>query len=444
MSTFTSTTDRQLWVHDEASFSWVVWAIGGTMDGQDVWLVTLPYTQTMPRDVRDKMTDYLYSGSVTKDRFNMIVTDAYLRDYASPRHGTNPSYWNRAPGVNMTKPSVVEADLKPGKEDVERNEAKEVSDERFLKMAWKMSPVSDYRTFRLVWLAICQAMPHRLLVDMVSVDFGWAKLHAFPYRKNWKQIVLSRMPNFLEQMKEVNGKTTYQKALNTDLPAVIRNTVLVALDKDDHGKHKFGWTLEVEESQEFDKWAKDVEIERHKNISRKDYATQWASIINKQATDIFQCWYRFVRQTTTPAAHLGRGDATSCSGLVPYIAGKGSRVARVDDVPVDPVTPNGAGELYDDTGRRVVVGKAKSMPSLPVLRAVPAYLREPGGSGSSLQWAGSGENRMLVLGPTVSEGRSQDVLAQVAGGERGLERVVSAGDVTVIVESAVSPASTLG
>ena len=443
MSQFTSTTDRQLWVHEEASFSWAVWAIGGTIDGNDVWLVTLPYTQTMPREIREKMTDYLYSGSITKDRFNMIVTDEYLRDYASPRHGTNPSYWNRAPGLSATKPSVVQADLKPGKDDVERNEAKEVSDERFLKMAWKMSPVADYRTFRLVWLAICQAMPHRLLVDMVSVDFGWAKLHAFPYRKNWKQIVLSRMPNFLEQMKEATGKTLYQKALSTDLPGVIRNTVLVALEKEDHGKHKFGWTLEVEESQEFDKWAKDVEIERHKNISRKDYAAQWASIINKQATDIIKCWHRFVRQTTTPAAHLGRGDVTSCSGLVPYLAGKGSRVARVDDVPVDPVTPE-AGELRDDTGRRVVVGKAKSLPALPVLRAVPAYMREAGGSDSSLQWAGTGENRMLVLDSSCSEGRSQDVLAQVAGGCGGLERVVSQGDVTVIVDNAVSPASTPG
>jgi hypothetical protein len=443
MSTFTSTTDRQLWVHDEPAFSWSLWAIGGTMDGQDVWLVTLPYAQTMPREVRDKVTDYIYSGSLTKDRFNMIVLDAYLRDYASPRHGTNPSFWNRHGAVNAMKPVEVKADLKPINDNVENEEAREVSDERFLKMAWKMSPVSDYRTFRLVWLAICQAMPHRLLVDMVPVDFGWAKIHAFPYRKNWKQIVLSRVPNFLEQMKEVTGNTLYQKALNTDLPAVLRNTVLVALEKDDHAKHKFGWTLEVEESAEFDKWAKNAEIERHKDISRKDYAIQWASIINKQATDIFKCWYRFVRQTTTPAAHLGKGDVTSCSGLVPYIASRRSRPARVDDVPVDPVYPE-AGELRDDTGRRVVVGKAPKMQSLPVLRSVPAYLREPGGSDSSLQWAGSGENRMLVLDSARSEGRSQDVLAQVAGGCGGLERVVGHGDVAVIVESAVSPASTPG
>lgn len=443
MSTFTSTTDRQLWVHDEPAFSWSLWAIGGTMDGQDVWLVTLPYAQTMPREVRDKVTDYIYSGSLTKDRFNMIVPDAYLRDYASPRHGTNPSFWNRHGSVNAMKPVEVKADLKPINDNVESEEAREVSDERFLKMAWKMSPVSDYRTFRLVWLAICQAMPHRLLVDMVPVDFGWAKIHAFPYRKNWKQIVLSRVPNFLEQMKEVAGNTLYQKALNTDLPAVLRNTVLVALEKDDHAKHKFGWTLEVEESAEFDKWAKNAEIERHKDISRKDYAIQWASIINKQATDIIKCWYRFVRQTTTPAAHLGKGDVTSCSGLVPYIASRGSRPARVDDVPVDPVYPE-AGELRDDTGRRVVVGKAPKMPALPVLRAVPAYLREPGGSDSSLQWGGAGENRMLVLGADGSPGQGQNVLEQVSRGERGLERVVGQGDVTVIVDSAVSPASIPG
>ena len=443
MSQFISTTDRQLWVHDEDSFSWSIWATGGTLDDKSVWLVMLPYVQTMPREIREKVTDYLYSGSVTRDRFNMIVPDEYLRDYASPRHGTNPSYWHRATGVSPQKPSKVNVEVKPDSIDTERQEAREVSDERFLKMAWKMSPVADYRTFRLVWLAICQAMPHRLLVDMVPIDFGWAKIHAFPYRKNWKQIVLSRMPNFLEQMKEATGKTTYQKALNTDLPSVIRNTVLVALDKHDHGKHKFGWTLEVEESAEFDKWAQSVEIERHKDISRKDYAGQWASIINKQATDIVACWHRFVRQTTTPAAHLGKGDLTSCSGLVPYLAGKGSRVARVDDVPVDPVTA-AAGELCDDTGRRVVVGKAKNLSALPVLRAVPAYMREAGGSDSGLQWAGSGENRMLVLGPALSEGHAEDVLAQVAGGCGGLERVVVSGEVTVIRDYPISPASTPG
>jgi hypothetical protein len=437
MTKFTSSTDRQLWVHEEEDFCQPLWAVGGEVDGKPHWLVNLPYTQYIPRDVRDKVTAHLYHGSITKDPFNLILPDQYLREYASPRYGTTPSYFQRYKSVNQPKPVTMELEAKPRVEDIEKQEAREVSDERFLKMAWKMSPIADYKVFRMVWLAICQAMPHRLLVDMIPIDFGWARIHAFPYRKNWRQIILSRMPNCHEQLQKAEGKTLYQKALATDLPMHMRNSVLIALDKDEATKHKFGWTLEIEESQEFDKWAHDLEVKRHQSITRKEYASQWASIINKQATDIIKVFHRFVRQTVIPAAQLGKGTTQSGGGLVPLLASRGVREARVDNVPVDPVTPTTA-ELCDDSGRRVVVGKAKKLPPMPVLRAVPSYMRKSGGGDSRLEWAGPDENRMLVLGADGSVRQTQDVLAQVVGGDDGLERVVAQGDVTVIKDGRAS------
>lgn len=437
MSKFTASTDRQLWVHEEEEFAQPLWATGGEVNGKPHWLVSLPYTQYVPRDVREKVTTHLYHGSISKDPFNLILPDEYMREYASPRYGTNPSYFQRYKSMNQAKPVSLEIEAKPRSEDMEKEEARHVSDERFLKMAWKMSPIADYKVFRMVWLAICQAMPHRLLVDMIPIDFGWARIHAFPYRKNWRQIVLSRMPNCVEQFQNAQGKTLYQKAMTTELPMHIRNSVLIALHKDEASKNKFGWTLEIEESQEFDQWVHDLEVKRHQSITRKEYASQWASIINKQATDIIKVFYRFMRQTVIPAAQLGRTTASSCGGLVPHIASRGMRATRVDDVPVDPVTPT-AGELCDDTGRRLVVGKAKKLPPLPVLRAVPAYMREPGGSASKLQWGASNEDRMLVLGADGGPGHTQDVLAQVARGDDGLERVVGQGEVTVIQDGRAS------
>lgn len=437
MIQFVANTDRQLWVHEEASFTQSFWVTGGKIGDMDAWLVSLPFSQIMPREVRDQVTSYLHHGSISRDPFNILVPDQYLRDYARPVHGTNPSYWNRYKSINTPKPVTLSVEKKPAAEEAEKEEARKVSDERFLRMAWKMSPIADYRVFRLVWLAITQAMPHRLLVDMVPIDFGWAKIHAFPYRKNWKQIVLSRMPNCNQQFQNSAGRTVYQKALTTELPSHIRNTVLIALHKDDVSKNRFGWTLEIEESAEFDRWANDVEIERHKTTSRREYATQWASIINKQATDIVQVFYRFMRQTILPAAQLGKGSDSGIGGLVPYLASNGNRPSRVDDVDVDPVSVS-AGELRDDNGRRIVVGKAKNLPTLPVLRAVPSYLREPGGDSAAIEWSGSDENRMLVLGAAGGDGQTQDVLAAVARGDGGLERVVGQGEVIVKLDHPAS------
>ena len=435
MSQFVSSTDRQLWITKNKPFVQPLWCVGGEVGGNKYWLVSLTYTQSIPKKIREEVSGDLYHRSINKDPFSLVISDEDLRDYAEPVYGTNPTYWARyTPEPQERKPiATTSVTTRPQEADSSENLSKHVSDERFLKMAWKMSPIADFKVFKMVWIALCQAMPHRLIIDMIPIDFGWAKLHALPYRKNWKQIALSRIPNYLEIMRNTQGNTLFQRALQTELPMHLRNTVMIALDGEykHQAQRTFCWTLEVEEGAEFHEWTRALEQQRNSEAGRKGYAAQWAGIINKQLTDIIRVFHSFATQTSAPAAQLGRGRSEGIGGLVPYTVGKSVRPARVDDVPVDPVTLN-AGELRDDKGRRLVVGTPKNVPTMPVLRAVPAYLRESGGSDARLEWKGQPEDRMLVLGPDGRTGQTEDVLVQVAGGDDGLEGVIQAGDVTVV------------
>ena len=278
----------------------------------------------------------------------------------------------------------------------------------FVKAAWKRSQISDLATFKAVWIAITQEIPRWMVGDLKSVNFGWGELHAFPYRANWKNIVLSRFPNPLRRLRD---KELRKSAEETELPALFRNVINCAIDKQEGKFSSFQWTLEVTPNPEWFAYTRKVESDRSKLTNRHGYALSWGSIITRLFPSILKVFHRWVAQTALPAGALSSGDGPSGSFLVPYTGPGGVRPVRVDDGAVNPITPTD-GELTDDRGRRLVVAKPnKSVLQMPILQFRRADVRDSGGVPTRLQWEGGDGHGLLVLHPLGGSGPEENLLA---------------------------------
>lgn len=404
MSEFISTTDRQLWVLECPEWAIPFYATGGTVDGKPHWALIL--TGSAPIKIRKLAGELVRSHSISGDPALQIVPDDWWREVAHPVYGITPRYHERYEGKNEKARTINFTQLNC-------NEEGEVSDLDFVKAAWKRSQISDLATFKAVWIAITQEIPRWMVGDLKSVNFGWGELHAFPYRANWKNIVLSRFPNPLRRLRD---KELRKSAEETELPALFRNVINCAIDKQEGKFSSFQWTLEVTPNPEWFAYTRKVESDRSKLTNRHGYATSWGSIITRLFPSILKVFHRFVAQTALPAGALSSGDGPSGSFLVPYTGPGGVRPVRVDDGAVNPITPTD-GELTDDRGRRLVVAKPnKGVHQMPILQFRRADVRHSGGMQSRLQWEGGNDPGLLVLHPLGSQGPSETLLATGDGG----------------------------
>jgi len=391
---------------------WAVpfYATGGTVDGKPHWAVLL--TGAVPIKIRKLVGELVRANSISGNASMPIVADEWWKEVAHPVYGITPRYHERYEGINKSAKAIKFDKLKCSEDD-------EVSDEAFVKAAWKRSAIADLATFKAVWIAITQEMPRWMVGDLRHVDFGFGQLHAFPYRANWKQIVLSRFPNALRRLRD---KELRKSAEETELPALLRNVVNCAVESQGPVS-SFQWTLEVTPNPEWFAYTRNVEADRAKLVNRNGYTTSWGGIITRLYPKILSVFHRFVAQTALPAGALSSGDGPGGSFLVPYTGSRGRTKIGVDVLPVDPVTAGGD-EIIDDRGRRALARKNKDVQSMPVFQFRQAHLRNGGGNITRSKWEGGDDSGLLVLHSVGGEIPVQNVLVEGhGGGGNGMGRV---------------------
>lgn len=403
-SEFLITTDKQLWLLECPDWAVPFYATGGTVDGKPHWALLM--AGSAPIGIRKQAGELVRAHSITGDPAIQIVPDEWWKEVAHPVYGTSPAYHERYEGKNPKAKTINFNKLMCSEEE-------EVSDEDFVKAAWRRSQIADLATFKAVWIAITQEIPRWMVGDLKPINFGWGELHAFPYRANWKQIVLSRFPNALSRLRK---KDMRKSAEETELPALLRNVVNCAVEKKGHLTSGFSWTLEMSPTDEWFTYVRKVEDDRIKITTRNGYAASWGSLITRLFPSILRVFYRFVAQTAIPAGAISSGDTPGGSFLVPYIPSRGCHPVRVDVCDTNPVTPT-AGELTDDRGRRLAVAKPnKNVSALPILRFRRADVRDSGGIISKSGWESGSSDGLLVLRPSGSEGPGENMLVEGHGG----------------------------
>lgn len=376
--TFHATGDLELW-HTRVG-PWQVPMYCMPVLADDVhkaWHLTKAVTA--PLTAQTALRNELDGCATWHSKDGWVVMDSVFRAMFRKAEGVTPSYYLRKEGcqVNLRQVEIealteeFEATTKPPEPKVD-----------FVEDLVAKTSVASPQLIKAIYNAICNHMAYWLLIEGKPIDFGWFKLHAFPVRANWKQIVLARHPAIVDASMEVDEEERVGQLMEAGVMGTLQETTLVGLRGRD-GEKRVSWTIEVEPTSSWDQYCDALEIHRLNDSNGNSYPSWWGSAWHAMRRQAIGCLLRFVSQTTLPAATLGEGGSRSRSGFVEHIPKGSVRPADVDDVAVRVVSTQSASQVRLPDGREAGILKVGSMPKMPTLRLRLPNLRNARGGGQA-------------------------------------------------------------
>jgi len=301
-----------------------------------------------------------------------VLMDGVFRAGFRKAEGVTPSYYLKRDGSQV---NPREAEIEVMTESFEQDAKPPSPRTNFVEDLVEKTELASPALIKAVFNAICNHMAQWLLIEGKSIDFGWFKLHAFPVRANWKQVLLSRHPDLVEISREMDEGITGESLRESGVLGSLQETTLVAL-RGDGGEKRVGWTIEVEPTPAWDQYCDSMELHRLQNSHGNTYASWWGAQWYRMRKSAVSCLLRFASQSSIPAATMGAGGTRSRSGFVDYIPKGCVRPADVDDVAVRVVSTDSASTLRLPDGREAGILKAGGLPKMPNLRLHVANLRD--------------------------------------------------------------------
>jgi hypothetical protein len=396
-----ATGDKELWVMSYDDWAAPLYCTP-SKDEADTPYWMVQSAEYMGHVVDPQIRLKMQPHSVIKEDMRWVVPHGTLSTLAVKVPGITPRYYARSPVRPGPVPEVYTFD--------DLGEAPDF-DMEFLREAYVRSEVASLGVFKTVWRAIVAAIAYRLLVENKPVDFGWFRIHALPYRANWKGFIASKHPRL--HAAYTMSKDNRAAALKMDgVEDDLMRTDLMAVKRHE-GNTLFQWSIEVEKKQSWYDYEQKLEQERCKGGSPKAYIPRWGTIVNRLRNTIHGLLFDYCRQTALacgiPAQVGDRGERR----LVPYIPdgqSRGAVVARFDEplVGSDGTTSvRGPEDKTDD--RR----KARKVQALPILRPDNPNLRDARGD-----MAKSRRDRKAGLLVHSADGGNGAVEGVLGGGQR--------------------------
>lgn len=194
-----------------------------------------------------------------------------------------------------------------------------------------------------------------------TLDMGFVKLDALPYRANWKQIFLARFPAIARWCRLDKTKRQAKFEMDEDISRFIRGSWMVEIDRKDWFVH---WTIDARPTAAWNTYVNDNERKRYRQLSKYAYSAWWRSKINKLEARIYDIFSEFVLATAAPCAGVAARDNLGRRFLCPNVPvgrvlPKGEPGYRTSVVSCDPSTEAPSlGELAE------VCGKVESLPTM--------------------------------------------------------------------------------
>jgi len=236
-----------------------------------------------------------------------------LPSLAARAQGITPEYYERwpdQPNPDNLRMQVTEEHSDPALAEPRIDRDAEV----FLREMVQRTAITDLPTARLVWLAICQEMARWLLERKRPIDLGFVRLQALPYRANWKQILMARLPKAFSLFRKPKEKRDAALAM-TEFPAWLRSSRMMAFDP----KHNIPtWTIDATVTKAWKQYVIDYEREGR---AKYDFqrAQAWARQINKFEPDIVEIFKSFLEEVAIPCGSVEEGESFGSQIIRPYI-----------------------------------------------------------------------------------------------------------------------------
>jgi len=265
--------DTELWQVVDRMWAFPMWLHWGTIDGVDyaeiVPAVPLTYEQSATLALRLKIITHIKLAS------GFAVSPNGLRNVARRCPGITPSkyfIWKAAVGRAFEGPRT-----EPGKDAFVEH------------LATHCSPDVDAASVTMVWITLCNLIPEWLLAGK---DINFADnftLRALPLRKNWRQILIARVPS-LRKVYMTRKATELLRAFFTTAASWLRSPELMDV------VWRFGsttgvvykWNIFLQQGKAWDDVVYDQEIAALNAVGPQDYILRWSHIIGKHEDIIHQ------------------------------------------------------------------------------------------------------------------------------------------------------------
>lgn len=369
-TTFTPSGDKQLWRYELREWTIPVYATPGLIGEAKHWHVV----PALPLNHGSRMwlEAIVEPLSIQKAEGAWVVPDDKF--CAVKCEGVTPEFYVEHRKVDDGNGRIYEVQLKGSL----RSEG--VSDD-FIEELYQRTRVADLKTLRILFHAICQEMPRWLLATGKPLDLGWVKLWAFPYRANWKQILLRKFESILTVFKTPSPQLDYD--LNhLGFHRALRCTDLMAIKRQGGAMHyTMRWTVEADLQKPWWKYVDQHEDDIYASAGKRGYLQRASFLFNRLAIDSIWVFKRWVEQTTSACGTVCKHGLDGGEGLAPKLRPDGVLPQSPDHGAVRRTTASPDQGLFDVDGRELGVEEAPDLSEMPTVLVTQQKLRDPGGNG---------------------------------------------------------------
>jgi hypothetical protein len=315
--TYCDDKDVELWVLSGAGWAMPMRLRHCVMDGKAmahvIPAVPLGYAQYGVVEPKLKFHGaiQLRSGWVLElEQFTSICTKAA---------GVTPEFYYKWNGEFADKPST------PEEETIDWSKKKKLDvQNEFIDLVAERSGL-DRSTLTMCWMAITQCIADWLLSGRM-IDFGVFKLQAFPYRKNWKEVLLARYPQ-LKKLCFVKDRKRIMSLAFTAASRMIRSSELTEY-RTRMNRSLFGWSVEVIHDSSWENAVIDAEHECAASLGPLAYLKRWATKISQLEEQIYEVIREYAAKENTSCCRLywrrNQGGARFVQGAPTLISHRAS------------------------------------------------------------------------------------------------------------------------
>ncbi len=291
--TYINNKDTELWVITGETWSIPVKARYCEFNGTEYYhifpAVALGFAQSAILELTMKQM-----GGEVEVRAGWAVPSDALRIRFSKAPGITPEFYFRWLGDEIKTPSqeAIEGKIK------EQQSKLDCAD--FVKHTAQASGI-DAGVLTIAWIALAQQIPSWLLLGN-TLNLGFSRLVAVPYRKNWKEILLTRYPTLKKALMVRDSKRLLSMAF-TAASRMVRMSELTESHQR-RGRTVFSHTIEVLHDSSWEKVCDQVEGEAAARLGPLAYVKRWANRVSQIEDTIYEILAEQIQKETAPTCRV--------------------------------------------------------------------------------------------------------------------------------------------
>jgi hypothetical protein len=283
--------DVELWVVSGSGWKIPVHALPAEVSSAPFWHIRPALSLSMRQN--DCLHDRLKAAGAVGLKHGWAISREELGLIAAKAGGVTPEYYLEWDGSKS-------APGQRGSEEFTHSPKQQVAAADFLSEVSIRTGI-ELDALLIVWSAIVQVMPGWLL-SCKSIDFGFLRLHALPYRQNWYQLLISRAPG-LKQIYHLGSRRRILERTFGSVARLLRGCELTSARRTNQ-QVLLNWTVEVVPTTQWEKIVTDSERVTASRLGPLGYPRGWGSKVSQLEEVIHEVAAYKTKKEYEPTARL--------------------------------------------------------------------------------------------------------------------------------------------